>query len=132
MLTDNGLVCTTRFAGGRRGRVTRDGFETEPARHGVEQENSSPNHPQTFGKVERLHQTRSVGTPAGAALVVSGAVDRLRAVRLERGFAPLVGFQRQVLDQPCHADVLLDLANTPTPAVTAAAPAGEVAADAGR
>jgi transposase len=31
VLTDNGLVYTTRFAGGRRGRATRNGFETELA-----------------------------------------------------------------------------------------------------
>jgi transposase InsO family protein len=57
VLTDNGLVYTTRFAGGRRGHATRNGFETELARLGIQQKNSSPNHPQTCGKVERLHQT---------------------------------------------------------------------------
>jgi transposase InsO family protein len=57
VLTDNGLVYTTRFAGGRRGKTTRNGLETELARLGVQQKNSSPNHPQTCGKVERLHQT---------------------------------------------------------------------------
>jgi len=57
VLTDNGLVYTTRFAGGRRGRTTRNGFEQELAALGVEQKNSSPNHPQTCGKVERFHQT---------------------------------------------------------------------------
>jgi transposase InsO family protein len=57
VLTDNGLVYTTRFAGGRRGRATRNGFEQELAALGVEQKNSSPNHPQTCGKVERFHQT---------------------------------------------------------------------------
>jgi hypothetical protein len=39
------------------GRATRNGFETELAALGVEQKNSSPNHPQTCGKVERFHQT---------------------------------------------------------------------------
>jgi len=57
VLSDNGMVFTTRFAGGRDGRNARNGFETELARLGVEQKNSSPNHPQTCGKVERLHQT---------------------------------------------------------------------------
>jgi hypothetical protein len=57
VLTDNGLVYTTRFAGGRRGRTTRNGFEQELAALGVQQKNSSPNHPQTCGKVERFHQT---------------------------------------------------------------------------
>jgi transposase InsO family protein len=57
VLTDNGLVYTTRFAGGRRGRASRNGFEQELAALGVQQKNSSPNHPQTCGKVERFHQT---------------------------------------------------------------------------
>jgi len=54
VLTDNGLVFTTRFAGGRRGHATRNGFETELPRLGVQRKNSSPNHPQTCGKVERF------------------------------------------------------------------------------
>jgi transposase InsO family protein len=53
-LTDNGMVFTTRFAGGRGGR---NAFETELRRLGVRQINSTPNHPQTCGKVERLQQT---------------------------------------------------------------------------
>lgn len=54
VLSDNGMVFTTRFAGGRGGR---NGFEKELRRLHVVQKNSSPNHPQTCGKVERLHQT---------------------------------------------------------------------------
>ena len=54
VLSDNGMVYTTRFAGGRGGR---NGFETELHRLSVVQKNSSPNHPQTCGKVERFHQT---------------------------------------------------------------------------
>ncbi len=57
VLTDNGLVYTTRFAGGYRGKTTRNGFEQELATLGVQQKNSSPNHPQTCGKIERFHQT---------------------------------------------------------------------------
>jgi len=53
-LTDNGLVFTARFAGGRGGR---NGFETELARLGIRQKNSRPNHPTTCGKVERFQQT---------------------------------------------------------------------------
>ena len=53
-LTDNGLVYTTRFAGGRGGR---NGFENELRRLGVRQKNGKPNHPQTQGKVERFQQT---------------------------------------------------------------------------
>jgi transposase InsO family protein len=51
VLTDNGMVFTTRFAGGRRGRHSKNGLETLLAEHRVEQKNSSPNHPQTCGKV---------------------------------------------------------------------------------
>ena len=53
-LTDNGLVFTTRYSGGRGGR---NGFETELHRLGVVQKNSRPNHPTTCGKVERFQQT---------------------------------------------------------------------------
>jgi transposase InsO family protein len=53
-LTDNGMVFTTRFAGGKGGR---NGFETELRRLGIVQKNSRPNHPTTCGKVERFQQT---------------------------------------------------------------------------
>jgi transposase InsO family protein len=55
VLSDNGMVFTTRFAGGRGGR---NAFEKELRRLNVVQKNSTPNHPQTCGKVERLHQTQ--------------------------------------------------------------------------
>jgi hypothetical protein len=53
-LTDNGMVFTTRLAGGKGGR---NAFEAELRRLGVHQINSTPNHPTTCGKVERFHQT---------------------------------------------------------------------------
>ncbi len=53
-LTDNGMVFTTRFAGGRGGR---NGFESELRRLNIVQKNSRANHPTTCGKVERFHQT---------------------------------------------------------------------------
>jgi transposase InsO family protein len=53
-LTDNGMVFTTRYSGGRGGR---NSFETELRRLGVVQQNSRPNHPTTCGKVERFQQT---------------------------------------------------------------------------
>ena len=53
-LTDNGMVFTTRFSGGRGGR---NGFEAELHRLGIQQKNSRANHPTTCGKVERFHQT---------------------------------------------------------------------------
>jgi transposase InsO family protein len=53
-LTDNAMVFTARYAGGRGGR---NGFETELRRLRVVQKNSQPNHPTTCGKVERFQQT---------------------------------------------------------------------------
>jgi transposase InsO family protein len=54
VLTDNGMVFTTRFAGGQAGR---NGLETTLADLGITQKNSRPNHPTTCGKVERFQQT---------------------------------------------------------------------------
>jgi transposase InsO family protein len=53
-LTDNGMVFTTRLAGGKGGR---NQLEHELRRLHVLQINSTPNHPTTCGKVERFHQT---------------------------------------------------------------------------
>ncbi len=53
-LTDNGMVYTTRLAGGRGGR---NSFENELRRLGITQKNSRPNHPTTCGKIERFQQT---------------------------------------------------------------------------
>lgn len=54
VLSDNGLIYTTRFAGGKGGR---NRFEAHLVEHGVEQKHSRPNHPRTCGKVERFQQT---------------------------------------------------------------------------
>jgi transposase InsO family protein len=51
LLTDNGAVFT---ANSRRGKVL---LESELEGLGVEGKHSTPYHPQTCGKVERLHQT---------------------------------------------------------------------------
>lgn len=53
-LTDNGMVFTTRFAGGRGGR---NHLEHELGERGITQKNGKPNHPQTQGKIERFQQT---------------------------------------------------------------------------
>ena len=53
-LTDNGMVYTVRYAGGRGGR---NGFEKQLRVWHVTQKNSRPNHPTTCGKVERFQQT---------------------------------------------------------------------------
>jgi transposase InsO family protein len=53
-LTDNGMVFTVRFSGGKGGR---NAFEKLLRDWGITQKNSSGNHPQTCGKVERFQQT---------------------------------------------------------------------------
>lgn len=50
-LTDNGVVYTARFVGGR------NAFEYLLATLGIQQKNGHPGHPQTQGKIERFHQT---------------------------------------------------------------------------
>jgi transposase InsO family protein len=57
VLSDNGMVFTTRFSGGRAGRDTLNGFQSELRRLGVIEKHSRPNHPTTCGKVERFQQT---------------------------------------------------------------------------
>jgi transposase InsO family protein len=54
VLTDNGMVYTARFAGGRGG-LNR--FERTLTDLGILQKHSRPNHPTTCGKVERFQQT---------------------------------------------------------------------------
>jgi transposase InsO family protein len=54
VLTDNGMVYTTRFSGGRGGR---NHLEFELRELNIAQKNSRPNHPTTCGKVERFQQT---------------------------------------------------------------------------
>jgi transposase InsO family protein len=54
VLSDNAMVYTTRFAGGRGGR---NPLETTLAGLGITQKHSRPNHPTTCGKVERFQQT---------------------------------------------------------------------------
>ncbi len=53
-LTDNGLIYTTRFAAGEGGP---NHFEHIIRELGIIQKNGHPGHPQTQGKIERLHQT---------------------------------------------------------------------------
>jgi transposase InsO family protein len=57
VLSDNGMVFTTRFSGGRAGRDTLNGFQAELRHLGVIEKHSKPNHPTTCGKVERFQQT---------------------------------------------------------------------------
>jgi len=54
VLSDNGMVYTSRFAFGRGGR---NQLETLLAVLGIDQKLSKPSHPTTCGKVERFQQT---------------------------------------------------------------------------
>ena len=54
VLSDNAMVYTTRFAGGRGGR---NHLEVALVELGITQKHSRPNHPTTCGKVERFQQT---------------------------------------------------------------------------
>ena len=79
-LTDNGMVFTTRLAGGRGGR---NALEHELRRLGIKQKNGKPNHPQTQGKVERFQQTmknwlRAQPAPARHPRRAPGPARRLR------------------------------------------------------
>lgn len=55
VLSDNGMYFTARFA--RGGATSRNRFETHLDALGITQKHSRPNHPQTCGKIERLHDT---------------------------------------------------------------------------
>jgi transposase InsO family protein len=76
LLTDNGAV----FNGGpRRGRVL---LQTELDRLGILAKHSTPNHPQTCGKVERFHQTLkrwlARQPPAASLAVLQSQLDAYR------------------------------------------------------
>jgi transposase InsO family protein len=77
LLSDNAAVFTGRS---RRGKVL---LELELARLGVQHKHSSTYHPQTCGKVERLHQTLKrflAKQPAPATLAeLQGQLDAFRA-----------------------------------------------------
>jgi transposase InsO family protein len=53
-LTDNGMIYTVRFSGGKGGR---NAFEKQLRDWNITQKNSRGNHPQTCGKTERFQQT---------------------------------------------------------------------------
>lgn len=75
-LTDNGVVYTARFVGGR------NAFEHVLPLLGVTQKNGSPGHPQTQGKIERFHQTQkrwlAKQPAAGTLQELQAQLDRFR------------------------------------------------------
>jgi len=105
LLTDNGAV----FNGGpRRGRVL---LQTELDRLGIVAKHSTPNHPQTCGKVERFHQTLkrflARQPPAASLAVLQAQLDAYRAYynaqrphRALRGRTPIAAFEARVKAGP--------------------------------
>ena len=108
LLSDNGAV----FVGGyRKGRVL---LEYELARLGVAFKNSRPYHPQTLGKVERLHQTLkrylAKQAPARTLTELQGQLDAFahyyNAIRPHRalgGRTPLQAYSSRIKARPAGA-----------------------------
>jgi transposase InsO family protein len=105
LLTDNGAV----FAGRPRGGKVR--LESELERLGVVAKHSTPNHPQTCGKVERFHQTLKrylAKQPPSATLpMLQLQLDAFRVHynaerphRALRGATPATVFERRIKARP--------------------------------
>lgn len=105
LLTDNGAV----FAGRPRGGKVR--LETELERLGVVAKHSTPNHPQTCGKVERFHQTLkrylARQPPAASLATLQLQLDAFgsyynteRPHRALRGATPGAAFERRIKARP--------------------------------
>jgi transposase InsO family protein len=113
MLTDNAAVFNGRP---RRGKVL---LELELERLGVELKHSTPNHPQTCGKVERLHQTLkrflAKQPPAASLAELQLQLDTFRTYyngrRPHRALArrtPLEAFNSRLKARPSTAPAPLD------------------------
>lgn len=80
-LTDNGMVFTTRYSGGKGGL---NGLEKMLQTLGITQKNGSANHPQTQGKIERFHQTQktwlAAQPPAETITELAAQLDQLRHI----------------------------------------------------
>ena len=107
-LSDNGAVFTGSYRGGK---VL---LEYELERLGVEFKNSRPYHPQTCGKVERLHQTLkrylAKQTPAQTLSELQGQLDafvhyynHMRPHRALAGRTPLQAYSARVKARPAGA-----------------------------
>ena len=96
-LTDNGMVFTTRFAGGRGGRSA---LEHELRRLHITQKNSRPNHPTTCGKGRPVVDACCGAGVVGSAVVglASGSIARVdRLVAVRHAFVALVACMK-----PCE------------------------------
>ena len=108
VLTDNGLVYTTRFAGYRGGR---NGLETRLAELHITQKHTRPNHPTTSGKVERFQQTMKkwltarppADTLDGLQTLLDEFADTYNHRRMHTAIGkvpPAVAYHRLPKDQP--------------------------------
>jgi transposase InsO family protein len=107
LLTDNGAVFTGFY---RKGKVL---FETELQRLGIEYKNSRPYHPQTCGKIERLHQTLkrylahqpAAGTLAELQIQLDTFAHYYNAIRPHRalnGSTPLQAYSTRIKARPAR------------------------------
>lgn len=105
LLSDNGAVFT---ATPRKGKVL---LQTELERLGIARKNSRPYHPQTCGKVERLHQTLKryldAQQPAQTLPALQGQLDRfvhyyndIRPHRAPDGRTPLQAYSTRIKAKP--------------------------------
>lgn len=105
LLTDNGAV----FAGRPRGGKVL--LESELERLGIVAKHSTPNHPQTCGKIERFHQTLkrylARQPPADSLAMLQLQLDAYRAYynavrphRALRGATPASVFARRIKARP--------------------------------
>jgi transposase InsO family protein len=112
LLTDNGAVFTARS---RQGKGL---LESELERLGIRYTNSRPYHPQTCGKVERLHQTLkkylAKQAPAASLAVLQLQLDTFRAYynhhrphRALHGDTPLVAFNARLKAHPTPAQAAI-------------------------
>ncbi len=108
VLTDNGMVYTTRFSGGRGGR---NALETHLVELGITQKHTRPNHPTTTGKVERFQQTMkkwmTARPPANTLTDLQTLVDEFAHIYNEQRphtslgrVTPAVAYRRLPKDQP--------------------------------
>jgi transposase InsO family protein len=108
LLTDNGAVFTGSY---RHGKVL---LEYELERLGVEFKNSRPYHPQTCGKVERLHQTLkrylAKQPPADTLAALQGQLDafahyynHIRPHRALHRRTPLQAYSARLKARPAGA-----------------------------
>ncbi len=113
LLSDNAAVFTGRT---RRGKVL---LELELERLGIRVKHSTPNHPQTCGKVERFHQTLKrflarQNLPASLAELqfqLDGFADYYNSRRPHRSLArmtPLVAFNARLKAKPMDSPPPLD------------------------